>query len=56
MALSREGSDRYEITGLIVEVTSTEVGSGEAAAKIPVRMIVQRVQQGWLITEYAEEQ
>jgi hypothetical protein len=55
MALSRAGSDRYKITGFIVEVTSTEVGTDEAAAKIPVHMIVQRAAGGWLITEYAEE-
>lgn len=53
--LSKEGSDRYEITGFIAEVTSTEVSSGEAAAKIPVRIVLQRAQGGWLITEYAEE-
>ena len=55
-ALSQEGSDRYEITGFVVEVTSTEIGSGEAAAKTPVQIVVQRVQGHWLITEYAEEQ
>jgi hypothetical protein len=55
ITLSREDSDRYEITGFIVEVTSTEVGSDEAAAKIPVRIGVQRAQGGWLISEYAEE-
>ena len=54
-SLSSEGSDRYEITGSVVEITSTEVGSDEAAAKIPVRIVVQRAQGGWLISEYAEE-
>jgi hypothetical protein len=54
-ALSSEGFERYEITGFIVEVTSTEVGTGEAAAKIPIRMVVQREQGAWLITEFAEE-
>jgi hypothetical protein len=53
--LSSESSDRYEITGYIVEITSTEVGSGETPAKIPVRIVVQRAQGGWLISEYAEE-
>ena len=51
-----KGSGRYEITGFVVEVTSTEVGSGEAAAKIPVRIVVQEEQGRWLITEDAEEQ
>jgi hypothetical protein len=53
--LSKAGSDRYEITGFVIEVTSTEAGIDNTAAKIPVRMIVQRVQEGWLITEYTEE-
>lgn len=54
-ALSSEGPERYEVTGFIVEVTSTEAGTGEAAAKIPVRMAIHKEQGGWLITEYAEE-
>ena len=54
-ALSSEGSETYETTGFIVEVTSTEVGTDEAAAKIPVRMVVQRSEGAWLITEYTEE-
>lgn len=54
--LSKEGSDRYEITGFVVEITSTEIASGGAAAKIPVHIVVQRGQGRWLITEYAEEQ
>lgn len=54
--LSKEGSDRYEITGFVVEMTSTEVASSQAAAKIPVHIRVQRDQGRWLISEYAEEQ
>jgi hypothetical protein len=54
-ALSSEGFDRYEITGFIVEVTSTEVGGAEAAAQIPVRIVLQRAQGSWLITEFVEE-
>ena len=54
--LSKENSDRYTITGFVIEITSTEVTSGEAAAKIPVRMVVQRGQERWLLTEYTEEQ
>ncbi len=53
--LSREGSDRYEITGFVVEVTSLEVVNGGAVARIPVRIVVQKGQGSWLITEYAEE-
>lgn len=54
--LSKEGTDRYELTGFVVEITSLEVVNGEVATKIPVRMVVQKVQGSWLITEYADEQ
>jgi hypothetical protein len=54
-ALSREGPEKYEMTGILVEVTSTESGTDEAAAKIPIHIVVRREQGGWLITEYAEE-
>ena len=53
--LSKEGPDRYEITGFVVEITSTEIFNGGAAAKIPVRIVVQKSQGRWLITGYAEE-
>jgi hypothetical protein len=53
--LTREGSDRYMITGSVVEITSVEVVSGGVAARIPVRMVVEKEQGHWLITEYAEE-
>jgi len=53
--LSKEGSDRYVINGFVIEVTSLEVANGGAAAKIPVRMVVQNDQGNWLIAEYAEE-
>jgi hypothetical protein len=54
--LAKQGSERYMITGFVVEITSVEVVSGGAAAKIPVRIVAQRVQGHWLITEYAAEQ
>ena len=53
--LAKEGPDRYVITGFVVEITSTEAISGGAANKIPVHMVVERDQEHWLITEYAEE-
>lgn len=53
--LTKEGSNRYVVTGFIVEITSMEVVNGGAAAKIPVRIVVQKVQGRWFITEYAEE-
>lgn len=54
-ALTKEGSDKYVIAGFVVEVTSMEIVSGGAAAEIPVRIVVQKDQGRWLITEYAEE-
>ena len=53
--LTKEGSEEYVISGYIVGVTSVEVVNGGAAAKIPVHLIVQHGQGGWLIAEFAEE-
>ena len=53
--LERETSDRYVINGYIVEVTSKEIVSGGAASKIPVYIVVEKDQGGWLITEYTEK-
>jgi hypothetical protein len=50
--LGKEGSDRYAMTGLVNEVTSVEAVNGGAFATQPVRMVVQKLQGGWLITEY----
>jgi len=55
-SLAKDGSDRYVITGFVVEITSMEVVNGGEAAKIPARIVVERVQGRWLITEYAGEQ
>jgi hypothetical protein len=54
--LLKEGSDRYVITGIVVEMTSLEVVSGGATVKIPVHIVAQKVEGRWLITEYAQEQ
>jgi len=53
--LSKKASDRYEITGSVIEVTSTEVVNGGVAARIPVRMTVQKDQGSWYIAAYTEE-
>jgi hypothetical protein len=53
--LAKEGSDRYVITGSIIEVTSVEVVNGGAAERIAVRVVVQKDQGRWFITEYEEE-
>lgn len=53
--LEKEAPDRYVIKGFVVEITSTEAGTDKAANKIPVRIVVERDQGLWLITEYSEE-
>ena len=53
-SLSKKSSDKYEINGFVVELTSLEVVNGGAAVKIPIHIIVQNDQGHWLITEYAE--
>jgi len=53
--LTKETPDKYVIDGFVIEVTSTEINSGEAADKIPVHIIVERNLEHWLITEYTEE-
>ena len=53
--LSKEDSDSYELTGYVIEITSTEVVNGGAATRIPVRMVVQKVQGRWYIAGYKEE-
>jgi hypothetical protein len=55
-SLSNAGPDRYAVTGVIIQITSTEVGSKKAAAQIPVHLAVERIQGRWLITEYTQEQ
>ena len=54
--LSKEGSDRYVITGFVIEVTSVEMVNGGAAARLPVRIVVQRGPGRWLIADYSEAQ
>ena len=50
-----QDSDRYVITGSLIEITSVELVNGGAAVRIPVHLVVQRTQGRWLITDYAEE-
>jgi len=54
--LSKKGTDQYEVRGNVIEVTSVEVMNGEAAAKIPVRMVLQKVQGSWYITGFEQVQ
>jgi hypothetical protein len=48
--------DKYIVTGYVIEMTSTEIASGEAANQIPVQIVVEKVQGRWLVTEYTQEQ
>lgn len=52
---SKEDSDSYELTGYVIEITSTEVTNGGAATRVPVRMVVQNNQGRWYIAGYQEE-
>ena len=53
--VTKESSDKYVLTGSVVELTSVEVVSGGVAARIPVRIVVQNDQGDWAISEYVEE-
>jgi hypothetical protein len=53
-SITKEAPDRYLVAGNIIEVTSQEAVSGGAANKIPVRIVVQKVQGHWVITEYEQ--
>jgi len=54
-SLAQEGAARYAVTGFVVEVTSVELVNGGAAVKIPVRIVVEKREGRWVITDYAEE-
>ncbi len=45
----------FVINGLIIEVTSIELANGGAAARLPVQLVVQKIQGRWVITEYSQE-
>ncbi|MBI5034883.1 MAG: hypothetical protein HZB51_30530 [Chloroflexi bacterium] len=53
-SLAKTDSDKYVVTGSVIQVTSVEIVNGGAAAKTPVRIVVQKIQGHWTITEYAE--
>ena len=49
-SLERLAGDSYEVQGDIIEVTSAE-SSGEAAAKRPITLSVQRIGKRWMIVD-----
>ena len=55
-SLAKDGSDRYLVTGSAIEISSVEVVNGGEAVRIPVRIVVERANGRWLITDYAEGQ
>lgn len=54
-SLVMQAPDRCVITGSVIELTSVEAVNGGAAAKIPVRIVVQQLRGTWLITDYAPQ-
>jgi hypothetical protein len=54
-AFEKVSSGKYMITGSVIEVTSTEVNSGETANQTPVRIVVEKVQGRWIVVEYAQQ-
>jgi hypothetical protein len=53
-SLTKTASDKYVVTGSVVEITSVDMVKGGVADKLPVRIAVQKIQGRWVITEYAE--
>lgn len=43
--------DTYKVNGEIIEITSTEAESGEAAAKRPITLTVKKIENRWLIDD-----
>jgi hypothetical protein len=54
-ALEKINVDQYVVTGSIIEVTSAEISSGEAANRIPIQIEVEKTQGRWLITEFTQK-
>ena len=48
--LEKTSPNTYEVKGEIIEVTSTEIAQGGLAAKRPLTLIVEKKNEGWLIT------
>ena len=53
-AVTEQSSTGYLVTGDIIEITSTELANGGAADRIPVRIMVEKVQGTWLISGYEQ--
>jgi hypothetical protein len=54
-SLTQQGSDRYMVSGDVVEISSAEAaGSGEAA-RTPVQITVEKIAGHWMITGYTGE-
>lgn len=49
-----EDGNGYEVQGMVIEITSTEVGTSQPAAQYPVGMIVRNQNGKWLITGFSK--
>jgi hypothetical protein len=52
--LANPAPGRYTLSGNILEVTSVEAGTGNAAVAIPVQMVVEGGPGTWRITEFTQ--
>lgn len=50
-SVEKISADNYQVEGEIIEITSTEIASGEATAKRPISLIVKKSNGKWLINE-----
>ena len=54
-AVTQLSQNTYLVSGEIIEVTSSELVSGGAASRIPIRVTVQQVDGEWSITEFIQQ-
>lgn len=54
--IQEEGDGRYAVTGYVVEVTSAEFGTEEAAVKLPIALELEKEGDDWLITNVSLDQ
>jgi hypothetical protein len=52
-SVAEETSDKYLVTGRVVEVTSVEAANGGTTNEIPVSITVEKLEGRWVITDFA---
>jgi hypothetical protein len=50
-AVEKIADDAYQVTGEIIEVTSTDLEGDDVANKIPITLTVKKFESGWLIDD-----